>query len=126
MREIRKAVRLNKTEYYETHLSLINCVLPKPVRMTPMEIKVMAAFMSLDGDLAKYRFGPTAKKIVMKNVNPEKPLSPAGLSNYIVSLVNKEILIKTGDIIEIHPLLLLDGNEQLYKFKLLNIGNDKT
>jgi len=120
MREIRKVVELNRTDYYETHLSLINCIFPKEIRMTPMEIKVLAAFMSLEGDVAKFRFGPTAKKIVMHSVKPEKPLSPAGMSNYITSLTNKEFLVETGDMVEIHPLLALEDKEQIYKFKLIS------
>lgn len=120
MKEIKKVVRLNKMDYYETHLSLINCVFPKEIRMTPMEIKVIAAFMSLEGDVAKFRFGPTAKKIVMHSVKPEKPLSPAGMSNYITSLTSKGFLVETGDMIEIHPLLMLENKEQVYMFKLIN------
>lgn len=121
MREIRKLLKLNKIDFYETHLSLINCIFPKEIRMTPMEIKVIAGFMSLEGDVAQFRFGPTAKKIVMNSVNTEKPLSPAGLSNYITSLTHKGFLIKKGDITEIIPLLMLDGKEQIYMFKLLNV-----
>ena len=119
MIEIKKLVKLNKIEYYETHLSLVNCVLPKSVRMTPMEIKVLGAFMSLEGDIAQYRFGPTGKKMVMSMVNPDKPLSAAGLSNYLKSLSDKGIIEKNVDIITIAPLLLPEDKEQLYKFKLI-------
>ena len=116
MKEIKKALSLNKTAYYETHLSLINCILP--VKMTPMEIEVIAAFMSLEGDIAQYRFGPSAKKIVMA----QKKLSPAGLSNYIGSLTKKGFLIKTGDVVSILPLLIPENGEQFYLFKLKNTG----
>ena len=121
MKEIRKLVKLNRADYYETHLSLINCILPKVIRMTPMEIKVLSAFMCLEGDVAQFRFGPTAKKIVMKSINPEKPLSPAGLSNYITSLTNKGFLVKNGDVVSIIPLLMLESKEQIYMFKLINV-----
>lgn len=116
MREIKKAVRLNKIDYYETHLSLINCIFPKEARMTPMEIKVIAAFMALEGDVAQFRFGPTGKKIVMGVLN----ISPAGLSNYITSLTNKGFIDKSTDMPKIIPLLSLEGNEQIYMFKLIN------
>ncbi len=122
MKEIRKLLRLNKSDYYETHLYLINCVLPKEIRMTPMEIKVLAGFMSLEGDVAKFRFGPTGKRLVMHSVNPDKPLSAAGLSNYISSLINKGLIVKSTDVINIVPLLELEGNEQIYMFKLVNDG----
>ena len=116
MKEIRKALKLDKSGYYETHLSLINCLLP--VKLTPMEIKVLAAFMGLEGDIAQYRFGPSAKKIVMASFTPN--LSPAGLSNYIGSLTEKGFLIKSGDITNILPILIPESNEQLYHFKLIN------
>lgn len=110
--EIRKLLKLSKREYYRTHLSLINCVIPKA--LTPKEIEVLAAFMSLEGDIAQLRFGPTAKKIVMEQVN----IKPAGLSNYLTSLLERGFLIKRGDIIEIAPILLANPKEQHYRFKL--------
>jgi hypothetical protein len=119
MKQIRKVLRLGKIDFYETHLSIINCMFPVEVKMTPMEIKVLAAFMALEGDVAQFRFGPTAKKIVMNSVNPEKPLSPAGLSNYITSLTNKKFIDKSTDMPKIIPLLTLEGDEQVYMIKLI-------
>lgn len=107
-------MKLSRKSFYETHLSIINCILPK--KMTPMEIKVVAAFMSLNGDIALYRFGPSAKKIIMKELG----LSPAGLSNYLTSLIEKGFLIRTGDMINILPLLIPEKEEQWYLFKLIN------
>jgi hypothetical protein len=115
MREIRKYLQLEEDQYYEVHLSLINCILP--VKLTPKEIEVLSAFMSLKGDIAKHRFGPSAKKIVMQRLG----LSPAGLSNHMRSLVNKQFLIETGDIIEVWSLLMPEQNEQLYMFRLQNV-----
>ena len=120
MKEIKKILRLPKIAYFETHLSIINCILPK--KMTPTEIKVMAAFMCLEGDVAQYRFGPTAKKIVMNVVNPEKPLTPAGLSNHIGSLIDKGFLLKSNGITTILPILMPEEKEQLYMFKLQNLS----
>lgn len=122
MQQIKKLLRLDKTEYYETHLSLINCLIP--VKLTPMEIKVLAAFMSLEGHIAQLRFGPSAKKIVMQQCD----ITPAGLSNYIKSLMNKGALVKTGDVTTIIPILMPEEKEQLYLFKLQkndeNISSD--
>lgn len=119
MQEIRKALKLNEESYYEIHLSLINCLLPKKYILTPMEIKVIAAFMKLKGDIAQYRFGPSAKKIVMEQLG----LSSSGLSNHMKSLLIKGHLIKRGDMISILPLLNPEPNEQLYMFKLINDNN---
>lgn len=122
MKEAKKLLRLGKQDYYETHLAIINCILP--TKLTPKEIEVLAAFMSLEGDIAQYRFGPSAKKIVMKLVN----LSPAGLSNYISQLIEKKFLVRKGDLIEIYPLLIPDEQEQVYIFKLIkteeNVSNN--
>jgi hypothetical protein len=117
MKEIKKLLKLNNTEYYETHLSIINCLLPQT--MTPMELKVMARFMALEGDIAQYRFGPSAKKIVMTQLN----ISPAGLSNYLTSLSQKGFLFKQGDIVQILPILMPEKEEQFYLLKLQNAGN---
>lgn len=113
---IKKGVRLPKNQYYETHLSLINCLLP--VKLTPMEITVLSRFMALEGDIALHRFGSSAKKIVKDDLE----LSTAGMSNYMRSLTEKKFLIKKGDIIEILPILFPKKEEQSYMFKLVNIG----
>lgn len=120
MNELRKVLRLSKKDFFETHLSLINCLLPK--KMTPMEIKVVAGFMALDGDIALFRFGPSARKIIMKELG----LSPAGLSNYIGSLTAKGFLTVTVDVINILPLLIPQQDEQLYLFKLVNMEQNGT
>jgi hypothetical protein len=117
--EIKKVLRLDKKVYYRTHLSILNSIFGASLsteNMTPMEIKVLSEFMCLTGDLTAYRFGPTARKVVMQQLS----LSPAGLSNYTGSLLDKGFLIKTGDIISILPLLIPEEKEQLYKFKLIN------
>lgn len=114
MEIIRKLVKLPKLEYYEMHLSLINCLLPS--KMTPMEIKVMASFMSLEGDIAVYRFGPSARRVVMKLLG----VSSQGLSNYIGHMAKKGFLLQAGDMVNILPLLLPDVKYQVYMFKLIN------
>lgn len=114
MKDIKKLVKLDKKNYYETHLNLVNCILP--VKMTPREVEILAAFMSLEGNIAQYRFGPSAKKIIMKDLG----LSPAGLSNYMGSLFQKGFILKQGDIVSILPLLFPESTEQVYMFKLIN------
>jgi hypothetical protein len=115
MQEIKKLLTLTKHEYYETHLSIINCIIPE--KLTPTEIKVLAAFMALEGDIAQYRFGPSAKKIIMKELG----LKPAGLSNYMTALKNKSFLLESENgVINILPILLPEKEEQFYRFKLVN------
>lgn len=115
-KEIRKALSLSKIEFFTTHLSLINCLLP--VKMTNKEVELLANFMLLEGDIAEYRFGPTAKKVVMKALN----ISPSGMSNYIKSLTEKGFLIEKGDIMTIWEILEPNREEQIYMFKLVSNG----
>lgn len=114
MREYRKQVRLSKLDYYKTHLSLINCLLP--IQMTPKEIEVVAGFMGLEGDIAQYRFGKTGRKIIMDQLK----LSPSGLSNYLLSLTKKGFLteLPKSDY-SILSFLIPEDEEQLYLFKLI-------
>jgi len=83
--------------------------------MTPMEIKVIAAFMALEGDIATYRFGSSAKKIVMN----ELKLSPASLSNFLKQLKDKKFIVEQEDKTSIWPILIPEDREQMYMFKLI-------
>lgn len=116
MEQIRKQLHLTKGDYYETHLEIINPILP--VRLTSMEIKVLAAFMSLEGDIVQYRFGSAGRKIVMKRLE----LTPQGISNYMTQLIKKECIIEKEDTgeITILPILLPEKKEQYYMFKIIN------
>lgn len=127
MADIKKALELPKLDYYETHLSLINCLLPKhgigildqkeiSLRLIPMEIKLLASFIMLEGVTDEYRFSPQAKKTIMKQLG----LSPAGLSNYLRSLTNKGYLIEVDGSLRIWNKLQADKEQQLYMFKLIN------
>lgn len=118
MENIRKSLELPKQEYYETHLSLINCILP--IKMTPMEIKVMASFMALDGNIVRDRFGTTGRKIIRE----QHELSYAGLGNYIKAFKDKEFIIeeRNGEY-KIIPLLFPEKKMQYYSFRLINTDN---
>lgn len=126
MQEIKKLLNLSKHEYYETHLSIINCIIPNTtikikdkdvsIKLTPTEAKVLAHFMALEGDIAQHRFGASAKKIIMT----ELELTPAGLSNHMNMLFLKGFLKKNDVGITILPILLPEKDQQLYMFKLVN------
>lgn len=112
-KQISKHLRLDKDSYYETHLSIVNCILP--VKMTPMEIKVLSRFMGLTGDIAQDRFGTSAKKLVKTNLG----ITSAGMSNYLRTLKDKEFIKE--DTMTILPILFPGKGEQDYLFKLTNI-----
>jgi len=121
MQEIKKMLSLPKMEYYRTHLSLINCILP--VKMTPKEIEVLATFMSLEGDIASYRFGTSGRRIVMNTLG----IAHAGLSNYLRSLTDKEFLSTTPEgITKILPILYPETHSQDYRFRLIKKKEEET
>lgn len=107
---IKKELKLSSSEYYNTHLQLINPLLP--VHLTPKEIEVLANFMCLTGLLSEHRFGTTANKEVKTKMN----ISTAGLSNYMRALKDKGF-INNGIIL---PILFPENGSQTYQFKLVN------
>jgi|FLOH01.1.fsa_nt_gi DNA-binding MarR family transcriptional regulator len=107
---IKKVLKLGTLDYYNTHLQIINPLLP--IHMTPKEIEILANFMSLNGTIAEDRFGTTARNMVKSKMN----LSNAGISNYMKSLKDKGFIEKNT----ILPLLFPENGEQLYQFKLID------
>ena len=89
-----------------------------PIKMTKKEIVVLAAFMSIKGDLAINRFGPQCKKLVMQRAN----LSPAGLSNFLKGLKEKKFLFEENNVIKILQILIPNDLEQTYIFKISKNG----
>lgn len=113
MQPIQKTLKLKKDKYYEMHLAIVNNFLP--VKLTDMEIVVLAKFMTFEGDIAKDRFGASARKMVKEQLG----LSSAGLSNYTISLGKKGFVSEAGNIL---PILIPEKEEQIYQFKLINFG----
>jgi len=120
MDTITKSLGLEGIEYYVTHLTIVNCLLP--VKMTPMEVKVLAWFMSFTGELFSDRFGATGKKIVREKLS----LSHQGLSNYVRTLIEKKFLIERNGQLTIFPLLFPEINQQSYMIKLKNLTYERT
>ena len=87
--------------------------------MTPKEAEVLAAFMSLEGDIAKDPFGTSGRKIVRQQVG----ISPGGLGNYLDQLKEKGfIYLREDNTLQVLPFLIPDSKEQEYQFKLENNG----
>lgn len=111
---VAKTLMLDKDVYYETHLTIINGVLP--IKLKPMEISVLAAFMALDGDIVnENRFCTSARKIVKEKLS----LSDGGLGNYLKSLRDMKFIIERNNVEIILPFLIPDNKEQSYNFKLI-------
>lgn len=112
MKALSKKLELSASEYFKIHLNIVNSLIN--TKLTPKEVEVLALFMSLQGDIAKDRFGTTAKKFVKQELS----LSDGGLSNYIKSLKNKGFITSGNDI----PMVLMPNAEkQEYFLQLINL-----
>ena len=110
---IRKALKLKKEDYHKKHLLIINNLLP--IQMTNKEAEVLAAFMSLEGDLSNDPFSTSGRKIVMKKLN----IKPGGLGNYLDAFKKKQfVLEKENKELQVIPILIPSKTEQFYQFKL--------
>ena len=112
---ISKTLSLSRSDYYRKHLGIINAILPE--HLTPREIEILAEFMSLNGSIAHDRFGTTARKLVMGNLNLTLP----GLSNHLKNLKDKKFIRDD----RILPILFPDLQEQGYAFKLINYEEEE-
>lgn len=116
-KQIRKALTLTTLNYYETHLSIINCLLPHKSRLTPAEIRVLAAFLSFPNNspsTPNSSINSTSRKYALSHLN----ISDSGLSNHLRNLSFKDI-ISNDTII---PILIPNSSQVIYTFKLTNYG----
>ena len=93
----------NKQMFLERYYTLINTFFPDAHQMTATEAKVLACFMSLEGEVAvSDRFGPSCRKMVKTRLG----LSNSGISNYLKALKGKGIII--DDAISLHTLNIFE------------------
>lgn len=116
MKIIQKVFETTNEGYYNTHLNIINCILP--VKLTNKEIDVLSSFMEIENNIIQHGyFNPVSRKIVMTKLK----LDAAGLSNHITSMIKKGFLVKNAinNAISIKEFLLPEENKQGYQFKLI-------
>lgn len=91
------------------HLELINCILP--VKTTPSERLMLAAFMSKSGE----RFSPKNKKAVKEELG----LKNNQMSTTLSSLLTKGFVREKEEdgLLEIHPTVLIEGHQQEYALR---------
>lgn len=115
MKPIQKLLVLDKVEYYEKHLSIVNSVLP--ITMTLKEIEVLSNFLALDRIIIEEdMFNTIARKKVMDKLG----LKPGGLGNHLKSLIEKGFLTKheITKKITLREFLIPDEPIQGYQFKI--------
>ena len=115
MANIVKVLKLETLDFYKTHLSIINCLLP--IKLTPKEIEVLALFMLYDEYLTEDKFGKKVKKLIREKLQ----ITHQGLSNYISSLINKKMLSITDEKMKILPFVMPEEGEQSYMIKIVNV-----
>ena len=116
MEKIQKVFRLPTDLYYMKHLEIVSTLLP--THLTETEIKVLAAFLSLDNGLTEDdMFNTTARKRVMAKLG----MSPGGLGNHLKSMIGKKVLDKNelSKRIRIKDFLLPDDRGQGYQIKII-------
>ena len=117
MKPLKKQLKLDNKEFYDTHMSIVNALLP--VKMTPKEVEIVAAFLSITGTLAEDRFSTTGRQVVRKLLG----ISHQYLTNYIKSLIKKGFIQENNNKLELIPILFPERKEQNYIIKLVNIDN---
>jgi hypothetical protein len=112
MKPITKTLKLTKKQYFETHLNIVNSLLP--IKLTEKEIEVLGIFLTIPKD---FRFTQPGKKIVRDKLN----ISHQGLSNYLIVLMKKGFIVKNKkDEYIMLPFLECASNEQTYNFKIVD------
>lgn len=114
MNIIRKGLKVPMTQYLDKHLTIINQMLPRP--LTPTQLKVLAAFMSLDGDLAKYPFSTTGRRVVREKLD----MTSQAMYPHLEGIKSKGLIEGHGksDAYPIRSFLFPNREGQLYQFKL--------
>lgn len=110
-----KVLKLKDIDYYIKHLEIANTMLP--VKLTPKEIEVLGHFLSLQGDIADDRFGTSGRRIVKDRMG----LVDGGLGNYLKALKIKGFISEVDGKLDILPFLKIDGDSEMYIFKLQKI-----
>jgi hypothetical protein len=113
MKIFRKTLTYNELDFYRTHIQII-CVLVK-IELTIKEITVLAAFMALKGDIKEDLFGSTGRSIVRQRCE----VSLQGLSNYLNTLKDKNVIIQENNVLKINKVFILDVDSCEYSLKLL-------
>lgn len=117
MQPLKKQLKLDSRSYYITHMNILNALLP--IKMTPAEIEIIAAFLEINGTLADNRFSTTGRQIVRDSLR----ISHQYLTNYIQSLMKKGFIVKKNDKLQLIPILFPESESQEYSITIIN---DKT
>ena len=116
MQPLKKIIKEEtELDYFKRHLKVVNALMPESKYMTKREIDVLAAFMSIKGELAEPRFSTLSRKKVKQRLN----MKDSNLSNQLRSLKRKEMIrVKSDNSLEIWDILFANPNKQGYLLKV--------
>lgn len=117
MKNFKKLLRLEGIEFYKKHLQIVTSV--TPLDLTDKEVDVLAHFMGAPKDIIEGdRFNTLVRKYVMKKVG----LTTGGLGNYLKTLTDKGVILKSKTRrLSINPSLMPEGKDILYQFRVLKV-----
>lgn len=115
MKVIKQDFNLNELEFYQTHLKVLNAVLP--INITNKEIEILAEFMTLPKELTNGNLFNTQAR---KNVSEKLSLKEGGMNNHIKNMKKKGLIIGNTNELKIAPALIPSNKVQGYDFKLIN------
>lgn len=112
---IQKGIVLEGEQYYHKHLEIINPFLP--VQLTKTEIKVLAMFMSFEGEIADNdRFGTSSRKVAREKLG----ISNSGITDYFKAFISKNVVYERLDgKLELADFIKAENPHQFYQFKII-------
>lgn len=119
MKVLQISKSLEPYEYYYTHLSIINPILPK--KLTEREVEVIAMFLSLPNEMTGVdMFNTYARKVARERLNN---MSIGSLSNHLRSLQDKGFIQKEEltNRLYFSQVIIPNENTQGYQIKLNKI-----
>jgi DNA-binding MarR family transcriptional regulator len=122
MKIIQKSFKLDKQQYYQKHIEIINTFLP--IQLTEKEIEILSHFLSLEKNIIEEDiFNSFARKIVKNKLN----LSAGGLGNHLKSMIEKGFLNRNEftNRISIKDFLIPEENSQGYQIKISKQNDSK-
>lgn len=121
MKIIKKVLDVNTKQFFQIYVNIVTGIIKTD--LSPKEKEVLACFLSLDENIIKDDIiNPLSRKMVMEELN----IKPAGLTNYITSMVEQKVFKKDPITkrYSLNPFLNLKERESV-KYEIIINNVDK-
>lgn len=121
MKIIKKVLDVNTKQFFQIYVNIVTGIIKTD--LSPKEKEVLACFLSLDENIIKDDIiNPLSRKMVMEELN----IKPAGLTNYITSMVEQKVFKKDPITkrYSLNPFLNLKERENV-KYEIIINNVDK-